>query len=488
METIDLPLLMRNDFQAHLEKTCNVLYPASPFEPNWHHRAIAWHLDQVASGAITRLVICLPPRHLKSTIASVAFPTWYLGRNPAAKVICISYGEDLATMFSSQSRDVMADNTYRKAFPELTLVKSTERYLRTDKGGYRYSTTIGGALTGIGGDVIIVDDPLKVQDADSEVERERVREWMATLPTRLDDTKKGAIVLVMHRVHEDDPVARIMEQGGWRVLNLPAQAQQDEHTPYGPNLIHTRKAGEFLHPERFGPEEAARTKNELGKRWYEALYNQNPLPSGSDLFDVSMFKRYDKAPVCDYIFFSVDVATIANAGDFSVCTIWGHADGGCYLLDVWRKQVSLPQLEKVILELDGKWNPHLIVVEAVGSGTSLLQYLQERLGHYVHGRTPRGSKQHRFEAATLMISKGEVFLPNSAPWLETYLKELLAFPNGKHDDQVDSTSQFLYEASWLLMLAKQGQNPRSARPANAEGWGGNARLYSIGGRRRLVRY
>jgi len=478
MESIDLPFLMRNDFQAHLEKTCNILYPASPFEPNWHHRAIAWHLGQVASGAIMRLVICLPPRHLKSTIASVAFPTWLLGRNPAAKIICASYGEDLAKMFSSQSRDVMSDKTYRKAFPELKLVKSVEHYLRTGKGGYRYSTTIGGALTGIGGDVIIADDPIKVQDSDSEIERERVREWMATLPTRLDDTKKGAIILVMHRVHEDDVVAHIMEAGGWTVLNLPAQARQDEYTPYGTDLVHRRKAGGFLHPERFGAEEAAKTRNELGKRWYEALYNQNPLPADSDLFDVNMFKRYDTAPVCDYIIFSVDVATVSNGGDYSVCTIWGYADNTFYLLDVWRKQVSFPELKTSICALDKKWNPHAIIVESVGSGMSLAQTLRQELGPHVHKCGAQKSKLHRFEAAALMIGNGRVAIPNSAPWLEAYLKELLAFPHGKHDDQVDSTSQLLFFNSAALMYARHGYNPR-AKPANVSGYGGNVRFYGF---------
>lgn len=478
MEPIDLPLLMRNDFQAHLEKTCSVLYSGSPFQPNWHHRAIAWHLEQVASGAITRLAICLPPRHLKSTIASVAFPTWLLGRNPSAKIICASYGEDLAKMFSNQSRDVTSDKTYRNAFPELKLVKSTEHYLRTDKGGYRYSTTIGGALTGFGGDVIIVDDPIKVQDADSEVERERVREWMTTLPTRLDDTKKGAIVLVMHRVHEDDAVANILEQGVWTMLNLPAQAQQDEHTPYSPNLIHMRKAGEFLHPERFGSEEAAKTRNELGKRWYEALYNQNPLPQGSDLFDIGMFKRYDKAPDCDYVFFSVDVATIANAGDYSVCTIWGYVNNTFYLLDVWRKQVSFPELKTAIISLDKKWNPHAILVESIGSGMSLAQTLRQELGPHVHKCGAHKSKVQRFEAATLMIGDGRVAIPNSAPWLEAYLKELLTFPYGKYDDQVDSTSQILYWHPTALMYAKHGYNPK-AKPANVNGYGGSVRFYGF---------
>jgi predicted phage terminase large subunit-like protein len=403
------------------------------------------------------------------------------------KIACASYGEELSKLFSNQSRDVMNDKSFQEAFPEFELVKEPEQFLATSQGGFRFATTTGGAITGFGADVIIVDDPIKIQDANSEVAREHVREWMSTLPTRLNNQKKGAIVLVMHRVHEDDIVARLLEQGGWTVLNLPAQAQQNEHTPYGPDLIHVRKAGEFLHPECFGPVEAARSRKELGNRWYEALYNQNPLPPESDFFDVSMFKRYDKAPVCDYIFFSVDVATIANAGDYSVCTIWGHAGGGFYLLDVWRKQVTLPQLEKALLELDGKWNPHLVVVEAVGSGVSLYQYLHDKLGRYVHGRTPRGSKQHRFEAATLAITNGQIFLPNSAPWLAAYLKELLAFPNGKHDDQVDSTSQFLYEATWLLRLAKQGQNPRSAKPFGAEDWGSSVRLYSIG-RRRLIRF
>jgi predicted phage terminase large subunit-like protein len=479
MEEIDLPLLMRSNFQAHLEKVCNILNPDKPFKPNWHHRAIAWRLEQVAAGQITRLAICLPPRHLKSTIASVAFPTWLLGRNPTTKIICGSYGEDLAGIFSKHSRTVMTHESFRKAFPELKFNKMAENHLNTDKGGYRFATTRGGTLPGLGADFIIIDDPIKYQDANSEVHREAVNDWMRTLSTRFDDSEKGAIVLVMHRVHEDDAVAWALEKGGWTILNLPAQALQDEHTPYGPDLTHVRKAGEFLHPEHFGPGAAAKIKNELGTNWYEALYNQNPLPPGSNHFDVDMFKRYDKPPICDYIMFSVDVATTSGGGDYSVCTIWGYVENTFYLLDVWRKQVSIPELKATLHVLDKKWNPHLIAVESVGSGTALAQVLKEELGRHVMPYGASTSKDRRFAAAALMIGNGRVAIPYSAAWLETYLKELLSFPNGKYDDQVDSTSQLLNGNRNALMFAKQGRNPR-AKPANVAGYGGSVQLYRYG--------
>jgi len=485
MKEIDLPFLMRNNFQVHLEKVCNILNPGKLFKPNWHHGAIAWHLEQVATGQITRLAICLPPRHLKSTIASVAFPTWLLGRNPTTKIICGSYGEDLARLFSKQSRTIMTHESFRKAFPDLTFNTMAQDQLDTDQGGYRFATTRGGTLPGFGADFIIIDDPIKYQDANSEAHRAAVNDWMRTLSTRFDESENGAIVLVMHRVHEDDAVAWALSKG-WTILNLPAQAVQDEQTPYGPGLVHVRKAGEFLHPEHFGPVGAAKIRNELGNDWYEALYNQNPLPPGSNHFDVGMFKRYDKPPICDYIMFSVDVASTSGSGDYSVCTIWGYVENTFYLLDVWRKQVSIPELKATLHALDKKWNPHLIAIESVGSGTALAQVLEQELGRHVMPCRATNSKDQRFAAAALMIGNGRVAIPYSAVWLETYLKELLSFPYGKYDDQVDSTSQLLYAHANALMFARQGRNPR-AKPSNVPGYGGSVRLYPLG-RRRLVQY
>jgi predicted phage terminase large subunit-like protein len=239
---------------------------------------------------------------------------------------------------------------------------------------------------------------------------------------------------------------------------------QDELHERGPNLVHKRTAGEYLHPARIGKTLAQQLRNELGNSAFQAQYQQNPLPAGAGFFDLELIKRFESTPKAfEHIFFSVDVATVADGGDYSVCTIWGYIEQNFYLLDVWRKQVSFPELRKSLIGLDNKWAPSLIIVEAVGSGWALCQDLRNELGRYVFPCRPDGNKAHRFEAVTLLMEKGSVWMPTTAPWLEILIKELQGFPQGKHDDQVDSISQILFYWRRAVQFTRANCNPRARR-------------------------
>ena len=223
----------------------------------------------------------------------------------------------------------------------------------------------------------------------------------------------------------------------------------------------------------------------MGNSAFEAQYQQNPLPAGARFFNLELIKRYKNAPKAfEHFFFSVDVATVADGGDYSVCTIWGYVEQNFYLLDVWRKQVSIPELRKALIQLDNEWAPSLIIVEAIGSGIALFQDLSNELGRYVLSCHPKGNKAHRFEATTLLMEKGRIWVPTSAPFLETLIKELQAFPQGKHDDQVDSISQMMFSWQNVVRRTRTICNPRDRReiPTNYDVLATHrANVYSIGG-------
>src|SRR5207249_5768719 len=216
-----------------------VVRPGISFKPNWHLEAMAEKLSQVASGKIRRLIITLPPRNLQSLYASVALPAWFLGHYPWERVVVVCYSDFLARQHANDFRRLVRDPIYQATFPTMRLDRDTDREITTTKRGKRIATSIEGTLTGIGGNLIIVDDPIKPGDAMSESVRARVIEWYrSTLLSRGDDKTKTRIVVVMQRVHEDDLVGYLLEQGGFEVLNLPAVAQRTETFALGGGRIY----------------------------------------------------------------------------------------------------------------------------------------------------------------------------------------------------------------------------------------------------------
>src|SRR5262249_21208146 len=236
-----------------------VIRPGVRFQSNWHLEAVTDALSRVARGEVRRLIITMPPRNLKSLCASIALPAWFLGRYPWERVVAVSYSDQLARTHANDFRKLVNDPIYQVTFPAMRLERHTDREITTTRRGKRIATSIDGTLTGLGGNLIIIDDPIKAGDAMSEAVRARVIDWYrSTLLSRADDKKEARIVLVMQRVHQNDLAGYLQEREGFEVLNLPAIAQKDETFYLGGPTYHRRK-GELLHPEH----ESAKELTEL---------------------------------------------------------------------------------------------------------------------------------------------------------------------------------------------------------------------------------
>ena len=335
-------------------------------------------LMQIHEGTNRRLIVTQPPRSLKSICTSVAFVAWSLGLDPSKRFACVSYSQELAATFARQFRAVVTSDWYRALFPHMRLAKDTETECVTTEGGGRFAVAVGGSFTGRGADVIIVDDPMKADDAQSEKARRAVNDWYGTtLLSRLDDKEKGAIILVMQRLHEDDLAGKLLRDGGWRHLDLPAIAEDDQDIPIGPGIVHHRKKGEVLHPERESLALLEEIKREMGSLAFSAQYLQRPVPLEGNLIKRDWIKWYDTAPNRGpgaQIVQSWDVAsTTAETSDWSVCTTWLMMKRNYYLLDVWRGRLEFPHLKRKLIALAGEYAPRSILIEQAGPGLHLIQ-------------------------------------------------------------------------------------------------------------------
>lgn len=446
----------RTDFATFVFRVFQTVVPGQQFSPNWHIQALAWHLDQCVRGPCKRLIVTMPPRTLKSICVSVALPAWILAHDPTRRVICISYSLDLAGKFALDSRAVMESAWYRRLFPRTRVSRARDRELdfMTTARGSRYATSPGATLTGRGGNFIILDDLIKPTDAMSEAVRTSVNDWIdRTLYTRLDDKISDVIVGAMQRLHVDDPIGHILRKNeNWRQLNLPAITEVEQRIPIGPDRSHIWRPGELLHPDREPPEVLERLKCEMGTLSFSAQYLQCPIPPEGEIIKWSWFRFYDEVPAAareDRIIQSWDTASTASElSDWSACTTWRIHGGKYYLIDVLRVRLTYPELRHRIIDHAKAWNAELVLIEDRGSGMALVQDLQDYDGGDVPDIIPyepwadKVTRMHRYSAR---IEAGRVYLPSSAPWLEEFRAELLQFPHGKHDDQVDSVSQFL---SW----------------------------------------
>jgi len=338
--------LLRNEFYPFVERSFCELNAQTKFLSNWHVEKIAQELEECRLGRTKRLIINVPPRSLKSHCASVAFPAWLLGHNPSLQIISVCYGQDLANTLASQCRTLMASAWYRNLFPtRLATKKQSINDFYTMQNGVRMATSVGGVLTGRGADFLIIDDPLKPEEAVSESQRRAVNDWYDhTLITRLHNKRDGCIIIIMQRLHEDDLVGHVREIGDWKVLRFPAIAEEDEtHVirALGKARTITRKAGEALHPDR-EPIEVLNALRELqGEYNFAGQYQQAPAPLGGGMVKREWLRTYTPATLPDkfeLVFQSWDSANKSTElSDYSVCTIHlrinkGTYDSGCDIL------------------------------------------------------------------------------------------------------------------------------------------------------------
>lgn len=458
--------LLRRDLSSFIAGSFQALTPGETFKPNWHIDAIAWHLEQCFKGNIKRLLITVPPRHLKSICASVAFPAWVLGHDPTRRIISVSYSNDLARKHSADCRALMESNRYRELFPGTRLDprKNTELEFTTTKRGFRFATSVGGTLTGRGGSIMIIDDPIKPADVLSEAERARVKQFYdATLFSRLDDKNKDVIILVMQRLHVDDLVAHVLESDDWVHLRIPAIAEENERYQIADAEFYERKCGEVLHPERESKETLDRIRLRIGTYNFSAQYQQNPIPPEGNLIRWSWFGTYDEGldhGQFNLIAQSWDTASgLGNRNDFSVGTTWGVRDGHYYLLDIVRERLDYPTLRRRVVSEARRYQADAVLIEVAGAGLALWQDLRRSGEVRPIPISPKGDKEARVAAQSATIEAGRVLLPRYAPWLDEFRAEILAFPYGAYDDQVDSMVQLLNWMAW-----RQRRSEPRARP------------------------
>jgi predicted phage terminase large subunit-like protein len=447
--------VLRQDLCAFIARCFYELHPTTELLWNWHLDVIASYLEACRRGEITRLIINLPPRSLKS-LSINAFVASLLGQDPSAQIICASYALHLANKHALDCRTILTSRFYQDLYPHTRLSprrQSVQEFMTTQQG-CRLSTSVGGVLTGRGADYIIIDDPLKPDEALSDTQRKSVNDWFDnSLYSRLNDKKTGRIIIIMQRLHEDDLVGHVLKLEPWTVIRFPAIAQQDEthviQTPYVRHCFQ-RRAGEPLHPEREPLEVLNRIREVQGEYNFAGQYQQEPPPLGGGMVNLAWLKTYTPAELPSKFEQKIQSWDTANKhtelNDFSVCTTWGTMGPDLYLLDVYRKRLGYPELKRAVREQAAAFNATTILVEDEASGTQLIQELVAEGVHAIKGYKPNGNKVMRLHSVSSTIENGFVHIPEKAPWLGEYLHELTTFPKAKYYDQADSTSQAL---DWL---------------------------------------
>ena len=418
----------------------------SSFIPGKHHQIMAEAFERVARGDLKRLIINMPPRHTKSEFASYLFPSWYLGLFPEKKVIQTAHTAELAVGFGRKVRNLVGSPDYQNVFKtKLSSDSKAAGRWNTDKGGDYFAIGVGGAVTGKGADILIIDDPHSEQEAmmGSPSVYDRVFEWYSSGP-RQRLQPGGSIVIVMTRWSKRDLTGQILQSAAkkdsdeWEVIELPA----------------LMPSGKPLWPEFWKQEELESIKLELPVGKWEAQYQQNPTSEEGAIIKREMWQTWEgeRPPQVDYIIQSWDTAfEKSNRADYSACTTWGvfyrEVDGmevaNIIVLDAFKERMEFPELKRTAYDLWKEWQPDTLLVEKKAAGAPLIYELR-RMGIPISEYTPsKGSdKIARVNAISDLFASGMVWRPETK-WADELVEEVASFPNGDHDDLVDSTSQAL---------------------------------------------
>ncbi len=447
-----LAALTRQHLFVMLMRAFAMFHPGQSLQPSWYLEATCHWLEGVALGERPRSMIWIQPRTLKSFTTAVVFPCWVLGRNPSAKIMVAAYGEALSREHAEKRRQIMESDWYKALFPGTRVSESRVLELKTTKGGSCQAVSVGGPVTGRGADLIILDDCMKAEDVTSEAERGNIKNWFSNaLSTRLNDKRDGAIVSIQQRLHEDDLPAYLADKG-YTCLNLPAVAEEDHLVAIGYKHTYLRKAGELLDPVRFPQEVLDQERLNLGPQAYSAQYLQNPVSPEGNLLRMEQFRVYRTdipRERFDKVIQSWDTAASElPTSDYTVGTTWGYLAGRVFLLDIYRKRVSYPDLKRAVLAAQHKWQADIVIIENASTGQALLGELIRinrpyQLFSAPMGRLKQRSKEDRLIAQTGQIEEGRVWLPARLDGLDVFRNELRAFPNGRHDDCVDTLTQLL---------------------------------------------
>ena len=426
-----------------------VKYVWPAFIEGRHHKVIAKAFERVIKGDLKRLIINMPPRHTKSEFASYLLPAWFLGQNPEKKIIQTSHTADLSVGFGRKVRNLVDSDDFKEIFPELALRADSKAAGRwsTSQGGEYFAIGVGGAVTGKGADLLIIDDPHSEQDGQSidAAVFDKTYEWYTSGP-RQRLQPGGAIIIVMTRWHLRDLTGKIIKSStqregvdDWELIEFPA----------------LMPSGNALWPEFWSKKELIALQSELPAPKWEAQYQQQPTSEGGALVKREWWKRWEKdnPPPCDFIIQSWDTAFLkTRRADYSACTTWGvfyqpDDDGqtrpNIILLDAHKERLEFPELKKKAMEFYNDWEPDACIIEAKAAGAPLVFELRS-MGIPVSEYTPsRGNdKIARVNAVADLFASGVVWCPETR-FGEMVIEEFASFPVGEHDDLVDSSTQAL---------------------------------------------
>jgi predicted phage terminase large subunit-like protein len=424
-----------------------------------HHKRMADAFERVARGECKRLIVNMPPRHTKSEFASYLLPAWFLGQFPHKKVIQTSHTAELAVGFGRKVRNLVDTEVYHEIFPDLSLSTDSKAAGRwnTSKGGDYFAIGVGGAVTGKGADILIIDDPHSEQEAAMAATNpdvyDKVYEWYTSGP-RQRLQPGGSIVIVMTRWALRDLTGQVLKADaqrngeGWEVIEFPA----------------ILPSGNPLWPQFWSLEELSALKEELPNSKWQAQYQQNPVGNESAIVKRDWWKWWeeDDPPMCDFILQSWDTAfEKTQRADYSAGTTWGifinHKDGNrpnIILLNTYKKRVEFPELKKDVMEEYKAYEPDTIIIEKKASGAPLIYELRA-MGIPVQEFTPSKGQDKiaRLNSVSDIIASGKVWVPQTR-WAEELVDEIAAFPSGEHDDLVDATTLALmrFRAGGFLRL------------------------------------
>ncbi len=421
-------------------------------------------LEKVARGDTQRLAIFMPPGSAKSTYSSVLFPPWFFANNPAAMMIAASHTTELAEKWGRRVRNLISDHAFVLGVCPSIDNKAAGRWA-LNQGGEYYAAGVRVGIAGFRADLANIDDPIRSrEDADSQQVRDRIWDWYKSdLSPRLKPNAR--IILTNTRWHEDDLAGRViteMERGGdrWEIVSLPAEAEEND--------LLGRKPGEWLWDDAYGYGKFLRHEkaSQLPRNW-SALYQQRPAPDTGDFFKGEWLKPYDTAPARETlaVYGASDYAVTADGGDYTVHGVVGiDPEGRPYLLDLWRKQADSSEWVEAFCDLVLRWKPIAWAEEQgqirAGIGPFLTKRQQERSAYVGRETFPtRGDKAVRAQSMRGRIAMHGLYVPHKAPWFAEFRRELLSFPAGKHDDQVD----MLGLIGQLLDQMMAGRRPAQAK-------------------------
>jgi predicted phage terminase large subunit-like protein len=458
----------------------HVLEPETPFVDGWHIRVICQHLEAVTAGKIKKLIVNVPPRHMKSRIISVFWPVWQWLKRPWLRYITASYGAALSIQNALDARRLIEHPWFQERWGsrfKLVGDQNAKTKYDTDRTGYRLATSMGGAITGFGADAIVVDDPHNVKETESDAAREAVLDGWRALATRLNNPKEGAKVIVMQRVHERDLTGYLLEEEeGWEHVCLPAEYDGERRETSLGEYDPRTEEGELLWPELYGPAELAELKKSLQAYGEAGQLQQRPVPRKGGLFQRQWFEVVEAVPAELEVVRFWDRAATEGGGDWTVGLLLGRTEKGVfYLLDIVRFQGGPERVEETVkqtAEVDGVEIPVDLELQPAAAGKSEeAAYYKTLVGFIVRFHPATGSKVVRAGPVATQAKAGNVKL-KKAPWNADFLAEAEKFPRAKKDDQVDALSG----AFAVLITEGGGQlvTGRRADPRDLPGWRGHS--------------